>query len=214
MAANPQPAIDPAMAPAPATHQHKGLFAWRHCVDCQRAYVKAHDGIDVPPPPGYPGAAGMPGQGQTIVTGPMVVNDPHAAGYAVVGPGADGAEAAPGYAVVGGPASGAEPVPIGMARATQNPWTDPRMAATAHRPGAGPYDPAVVPSSLPPAQSAMSGPGHDRPHVISHMLGLPMIGKLRRERAEKRREHHASIAYGDATQTLKELPASMVYGRR
>jgi hypothetical protein len=32
-------------------HQHKGLFGRRHCVECQRAYVKAHDGVDVPAPP-------------------------------------------------------------------------------------------------------------------------------------------------------------------
>ena len=32
-------------------HTHKGLFGRRHCVECQRAYVKAHDGVDVPAPP-------------------------------------------------------------------------------------------------------------------------------------------------------------------
>ncbi len=34
-------------APQPAPHHHKGLFGRRHCVECQRAYVKAHDGVDV-----------------------------------------------------------------------------------------------------------------------------------------------------------------------
>ena len=34
-----------------AGHHHKGLFGWRHCVECQRAWVKKHDGVDVPPPP-------------------------------------------------------------------------------------------------------------------------------------------------------------------
>ena len=38
-------------APQPPAHHHKGLFGRRHCVECQRAYAKAHDGIDIPPPP-------------------------------------------------------------------------------------------------------------------------------------------------------------------
>jgi hypothetical protein len=198
-------------APAPQPHQHKGLFARRHCVECQRAAVQARDGVVVPPPPGYPGAPGMPVQGGMIVGSPVMVQDPHAAGYAVVGPGV-GQEMA-GYAVVGGGMPGAEPTPIGMARATQAPWVDPRMAA-APRPGAGPYDPAVVPSSLPPGQVAMSGPGHDRPHVVSHVLRLPKVGRHWQERQDRRREQHASIAYGEKEQKVSELPASMVYGRR
>src|SRR5262249_51808305 len=161
-----------------APHQHKGLFGWRHCVECQRAYVKAHDGVVVPPPPG------MVVQGGTIVPGSMVVHDPRAGGYTMVGPA--GFEEAPGYAVVGGPATGADPTPIGVARAPQNTWPDPRMAAVAHRPGNGQYDSAVVPSSLPPGQVAMSGPGHDRPHVISHLFGIPKLGRHRREREEQR----------------------------
>ena len=40
----------PAAAPA-KPHKHKGLFGARHCVECQRACVKKHDGVDVPPPP-------------------------------------------------------------------------------------------------------------------------------------------------------------------
>ena len=35
----------------PQPHHHKGLFGRRHCVECQRADVKAHDGVDVPAPP-------------------------------------------------------------------------------------------------------------------------------------------------------------------
>jgi hypothetical protein len=214
MPAYPQgaPMAMPMPASAAAPHQHKGLFARRHCVECQRAYVKAHDGVVVPPPPGYPGAPGMPVQGGMVVNGPGVVWDPHAPGYAVVGPGV--VEEAPGYAVAGGGMPGAEPTPIGMARATQNPWADPRMAAVAPRPGAGPYDPSVVPSSLPPAQVAMSGPGHDRPHVVSHILGIPKLGRHWQERQDRRREQHASIAYGEKDQKVGELPASMVYGRR
>jgi hypothetical protein len=199
------------MVPAAAPHQHKGLFGWRHCVECQRAYVKTHDGVDVPPPPGHPGAMGMPVQGGTIVSGPIVINDPRAAGYAVVGPGVG--EEGTGYAVVGGLAPG-DPTPIGVARATQNPGADPRMAAMPARPGTRPYDPSVAQSSLPPAQVAMASQRHDRPHVVSHLFGVPILGTHRREREEKRRVQHAAVAYGESNQKVAELPASMVYGRR
>jgi hypothetical protein len=80
-------------------------------------------------------------------------------------------------------------------------------------PGVGPYDPAVVQSSLPPAQVALAGPGHDRPHVIGHLLGFPKFGQHRREREEKAREKHASIAYGQSSANVTELPASLVYGK-
>ena len=52
------------MAPPQAQaqpHHHKGLFGRRHCVECQRAYVKSHDGVDVPAPP--PARAGDAGPG-------------------------------------------------------------------------------------------------------------------------------------------------------
>ncbi len=203
--------------PTPAKHHHKGLFGWKHCVECQRARVKAHDGVEIPPPPS---PSGMIYQGQVISTSPVIVGDPHGmivngsqeTGYTVVGPG--GPEDMTGYAVVGGPAPSAEPAPIGLARGGQNPWADPRMAAMAPRPGgAGPYDPSVVPSSMPPAQSAVAGPGHDRPHIISHILGLPLMGTHRRQREEREREKHAAIAYGDPKQKVTELPSSMVYGK-
>jgi hypothetical protein len=60
----------------------------------------------------------------------------------------------------------------------------------------------------------MSGPGHNRPHVISHVLGLPIVGKRHEKREEKKRETHAMEAYGDAKGPVNDLPASMVYGRR
>src|SRR5262249_55233304 len=161
---------------------------------------------------GERGAGGMRGEAGMSVNGPGMVSNPYGGGYAVVGPG--GPEEAPGYAVVGGGMPGADPTPIGVARATQNPWADPRMAAAAHRPGAGPYDPAVVPSSIPPGQVAMSGPGHDRPHVVSHVLRIPKMGRHWQAHQDRRREQHAAIAYGEKDQKVSELPASMVYGRR
>ncbi len=211
------PAAPVEHSPAPAKHHHKGLFGWKHCVECQRACAKARDGVDIPPPPIQ---SGMIYQGQVIGTSPRIMGDPHGvvvneseeAGFAVVGPG--GPQDSTGYAVVGGPAPSAEPTPIGLARGTQNPWADPRMAAMAPRRGAGgPYDPAVVPSSLPPAQSAMAGPGHDRPHILSHLFGLDGFGRYRREREEQAREKHAAVAYGDPNQKVTELPSSMVYSK-
>jgi len=222
------PAVVEEVSPQPPPHQHNGLFAWRHCVICQRARAKAESGVNVPPPPSLGPAAGVhdhamiaPGatcptcQGQVVMMGPNTVIDNHTPGYAVVGgPGAMPGADAPGYAVVGGPAGpGADPAPIGVARNSQPTWAGSRMAAVGPRPGSSPYDPAVVPSNLPPGQVALSGPGHDRPHIISHVLGFPKLGQLRREREEKERQKHASIAYGESSRSVTELPASMVYNK-
>jgi hypothetical protein len=218
-------------SPQPPPHKHNGLFGWRHCVICQRARAKAESGVDVPPPPSLGPAAGMQGpvagvhdhvmlapgaacsacQGQVVVTGPTTIIENPAPGYAVMGAPAG---AAPGYAVVGGPAGlGADPAPIGVARNSQPPLADPRMAAAGPRPGASPYDPAVVPTSLPPSQVALAGPGHDRPHIIGHILGFPKLGQHRHEREEKERQKHAAIAYDQVNRPVTELPASMVYNK-
>jgi hypothetical protein len=206
-------------------HRHKGLFGWRHCVECQRAYVKSHDGIDIPPPPALGPQAGMHGQvvalqpgnctvceGMPVGPGMVVSGDPHAPGYAMVG-GPGMMQDAPGYAVVGEAAPGAGPSPIGVSRGQQVAWANGAMAARGMQGGAGPYDPAVVPTSIPPAQVALEGPGHDRPHIISHLFGLPIVGHHRREREEKAREKHASIAYDQPNRQVTELPASLVYGK-
>ena len=196
-------------------HHHHGLLGRRHCVECQRAYTRKHDGVDVPPPPGYPGGPPMTANG-VVVSGPVVVGEhiagpAGAPGYAVAG----GPEDAGGYAVADIGAAGAEPTPIGVARGAQHMMADPRMAAAAMpRPGAGSYDPAVMPTSVPAAPAPMSGPGHNRPHVISHIFGLPKVGKLHQERVEKRRSQHAAIAYGDPNQKVVELPASAVYSQK
>jgi hypothetical protein len=87
------------------------------------------------------------------------------------------------------------------------------MAAAGPRPGAGAYDPSVVPTAIPPAQVALQGPGSNRPHIIGHLFGFPQFGKIRREREDKQREKHASIAYDQPGAKVTELPASMVYGK-
>ena len=152
--------IADASKPASAPHRHKGLFGWRHCVECQRAHVKQHDGVEVPPPPGPPMMAGMATQGEMIVNGPMVITDSHGtvikdsqeAGFAVVGPGGD--VSAPGVAVVGGSGPAGEPTPIGVARGGQNPWADPRMAAMA---------PVPAPARMTPRSSRPASPRRRRP---------------------------------------------------
>lgn len=221
----------------PPPHKHHGLFGWRHCVECQRAYAKARYGVDVPPPPSF--VPGMAMQGQVVVapgtrcatcegavvSGPVMAADPHAPGYTVVGGPAVVAGEAPGYAVAGGGVAmsgapgyaavggaGPEPAPIGVARSTQPQWANPSMAAYGARPGAPGYDPAVMPSSIPPPQDALPSPGHPRPHIIGHLLGFPDFGARRRAQEEKARAKHAAIAYDQTNTPVNELPAAMVYG--
>ena len=211
------------MAPAvqSAPHHHKGIFGRRHCVECQRAYAKAHDGVDVPAPPSLePGVQGQvisqgaycpTCQGNMVMSGPATGHEAPAPGYAVVG-GPAGGEV-PGYAVVGEAMVGSEPVPVGVSKMRTKNASDPRMAAMGGRPGSGPLDPAVVPTNLPPAQAAVVSSSGGRPHIISHLFGLPMMGAHRREREDREREKHASIAYGQNEQAVTELPASVVYGK-
>jgi hypothetical protein len=66
---------------------------------------------------------------------------------------------------------------------------------------------------MPPAQVALTGPGADRPHIISHLLGIPKLGRHRREREDQERQKHASIAYDQPAQQVNEVPASLVYGK-
>jgi hypothetical protein len=210
----------------PQPHHHHGLFGRRHCVECQRAYVKSHDGVDVPaPPPIETGAmvhshamATQAGscatcQGNAVVTGPVLTADAHAPGYAVVG-GADmmASAGAPGYAIVNETA-GQDPAPIGVSRATQAGYGDPRMAAMGPRP-AGSYDPSVRPTSIPAAPTPMQDAEHKKRYqIVAHVLGVPNFGYRRRAEEEKERQKHAAIAYGDSNAKVTEIPASMVYGK-
>lgn len=213
-----RPGAMPPSSSAPATaavaetagHQHHGLFGARHCVECQRARVKKMDGVDIPPPPSYP--AGMPmAAGTTVVEGPVVMSEPGAPGYAVVGGSNE-----PGYATTDGMMPSSEPAPIGMARSSLSaaPAGDPRMAAMMARRTPGSYDPAVMATSVPPPPAPMPGVGHNRPHIISHMLRPSMYLMHHRESVDRRREKHAAEAYGTTSQPVNDLPASMVYSRR
>jgi hypothetical protein len=214
-----------AQAEQPKPHHHKGLFGRRHCVECQRAYVKSHDGIDIPPPPELGPMAGAPGhvhasqtencltcQGGVVVSGPTNVGDAHAPGYAVVNGSPTAGPDAAGYAVVGEALTGPDPSPIGVSRSRLAAGVDPRMNAMGPRTGAGPLDQSVVPTSMPPAQVALANPSSNRPHVISHLFGIPKFGQARRDRENAERQKHAAISYDQPNRAVTELPASVVYG--
>jgi hypothetical protein len=188
----------PAPAPTQAPHKHKrSLFGGEKlCPDCQRARVKAQDGVNVPPPPPLPGVVSSGGSctacgGHTH----MVLNgDPRSMMTA-------GGEAS-GYAVVGN-----DPTPIGEVQ--------PMLAGSRPTPGArggGPRDASVMMSGYSP--TPVKPDGVNRPHVISHLLGVSAIGRQSREaRARRKEERHASIAYGpQQTPPVNDLPARMVYG--
>jgi hypothetical protein len=192
------------------------------CTDCQRARVKAKDGVDVPAPPPVPsnivsvgderGRGARRGknaeecvacQQGTIVGAPVLMSANEAPGRAVVG------DVAPGSAVIGGAYPAAEPAPIG---AVQGPAANQKKGALAGL--RGKKDPSVATTSLA-APTPLPGPGHNPPHVIRHLFGLDAIGKRSAEQRERRaRERHASIAYGpQQAEAVTELPASMVYKR-
>jgi hypothetical protein len=224
-------AVPPQQVVQAAGHNHKGLFGWRHCVECQRAMAKKRDGVDVPPPPATIPAGAWNGQvvhtqgdaaacaacqGGVVVTGPVTVVESYPPGHALVGGPALVANAPPGYAVVGGsygPAmAGNDPAPVGVSASGQPLWNGPRMAQAGPRAGA--YDPSVMPSSMIPAQTALSNPSAGRPHIISHLFGFGGLSRHHREvRQDKAREAHASIAYSRPNEQVNELPASVVYDK-
>src|SRR5262249_7366685 len=144
--------------PAPHTHKRTFFGGEKLCPDCQRARVKAQEGIEVPPPPPVPGMVSTGGNCTTcgghthmVSTSPVTVMEGAplmAQGGMMVG--GDGA----GCAV-----AGADPPPIGPVQpqlATSIPMPIPRGAA-------GPRDASVMmssyaPTPIPPAPS-------NRPHV-------------------------------------------------
>jgi hypothetical protein len=221
----------PTEAPVPAMsrHDHKGLFGWRHCTECQRARAKARDGIDVPPPPS---AALPPG---TIVPGSVVYGHEHghqhghqhgqppvmlshvqegtcvaceqAAGTIVSGPAMSADPTVPGYASVGGPSGpgyasvggDAPPSPIGVARAHAGP-----AGISPGRPGFGTQDASIMPASaaIPAAPTPMGDTGPTRPHVLGHLFG---VSDLARERRERR---------GLKAQKLRDQHAAIAYDEK
>src|SRR5208337_5422558 len=228
-AAPPSEAVVPQAAKV-AGHHHKGLFGWRHCVECQREYAKKRYGVDVPPPPSTAQAA-MAGpivhdhnqgagcaacQAGTVVSGPVSVVESYPPGHAVVGGPVLAGNLPPGHAVVGGgPApAGVDPTPVGVSRAVQSQWNNPRLASMPPRAGVAPYDPSVKPSSTIPPQTGLDTQTTTRPHILSHLFGIGGISRhIREAREEQERDAHASIAYDAPSQPVNEVPAAAVYGK-
>ncbi|MGZ3384343.1 MAG: hypothetical protein ACXWNF_05330 [Isosphaeraceae bacterium] len=230
-AAPPSDAVVPQAAQV-AGHHHKGLFGWRHCVECQRAYAKKRDGVDVPPPPSTAAAAAMARpivhdhnhgapcaacQAGTVVSGPVSVVESYPPGHAVVGGPVLAGNLPPGYAMVGGGGpgpAGVDPTPVGVSRAVQSQWNNPRLASMPPRAGVASYDPSVQPSSMIPPQTALDSQTSTRPHILSNLFGIGGISRhIRESREDKERDAHASIAYDTPSQPVNEVPASVIYGK-
>lgn len=120
---------------------------------------------------------------------------------------------APGHAVVGGEevnfvSNGVDPTPIGVVQ--------PRLASAMPAPSSAPrgaMDPAVMAASATVSEPVGMAKAN-RPHVISHLLGLSDFGRERAERRERQtRESHAMIPYGQAPEAIHDVPASVVFGR-
>ena len=151
------------------------------------------------------------------MTGPVTVVESYPPGHAVVGGPCLAGNSTPGYAVVGEGTVRRWLVQIRPRSAFRGPASPTGMPPGWPRPDrgrAGAYDPAVMPSSMIPAQTALSNPSAGRPHVISHLFGIGGISRHRREaRQERDREAHAAISYSPPNEPVNELPASMVYGK-
>ena len=115
----------------------------------------------------------------------------------------------PGHAVIGAGGENTvegEPAPIGMVA--------PRMASAPTPPAAGPgtRDPAVGMSAFSP--SPLKPAGANRPHIVSHLLGLSGIGRDAHDaRVRRKEETHAAISFGPQDSPVTDVPASTVYGR-
>ena len=212
----PQMASDPTGLGIPRVQKAKKAGAVRPehlCANCLRQKLMAAEkGVRIPPAPALPpGRVAKDGLCTRCGSPLAVVYTPRPAGSAfatrpVELAGHEGVgRAVVGDEPVGYAASGSEPAPIGMSAT--------RLAsAPVSAPGAGPRDPAVMPTSA--ASDPLSLPGANRPHIISHLFGLDGFGKERSKANERKRiQQHASISYGAATQTIDELPASVVYGK-
>ncbi len=207
----PPPSSPYAAAPMNGTivHQHNGAVP---CAACQAGAVVSGPVTVVE---SYP-------PGRAVVGGPVTIVESYPPGRAVVGGPMMAGNLPPGYAVMnGGPAmAGADPTPVGVSRAAQAQaqvqaqWNNPRLASVPPRPGAGAYDPSVMPSSMIPAQTALDTQTATRPHILTHLFGIGEIRRhIRDTREDRGRDAHASIAYDAPTTPVTQLPASVVYGK-
>lgn len=216
----------PIPAPGPynagkSAHKVKKKKVERLCAECLRAKVKKEQGIIMPPAGPLP--AGVPvkgmectkcGRATVVDSGPRVPSTtlPGRTPSGKVGgamvfeaPGRAVVSDAPPVAVV---SNGLDPAPIGVV----GPRVAGMMPNPSNRPGL--RDPAVMPSSME-ASEPVGMSGFRRPHIITHLLDLDMVGRHRsEERARRKRDSHASISYDQSVNTVNDLPLSAVYGRR
>ena len=140
------------------------------------AWAKKHDGVDVPPPPSTLPAGVIPGQvvhdhgtaatcsaceAGAVVTGPVTIVEslrPDTRSWA----GRRWLELPARLcgSWTGGPGDGRWQTRLRSAwrERASRAGNGPRMAAGGPRPGSSPYDPAVMPSSMIPAQTALDSP--------------------------------------------------------
>ncbi len=201
--------------PAPGPYNATSTAKWKKkkaehlCAECLRAKVKKEQGIIMPPagplPPGMPvkgSECTKCGRPTLVDTGPKVPS-PTLPGTAL-------AYDAPGRAVVGElpmlASNGVDPAPIGV--------VGPRVAGMMPNPSRGLRDLAVMPTAMEAPEPA-GLPEFHRPHIISHLLDIDLVGRHRKfEREQKKREKHAMISYDQSVNTVNDLPMSSVYGRR
>lgn len=184
------------------------------CAECLRQKVMAAEkGVRISPAPALPpGRVAKDGLCTRCGAPSAVVYTPRPAGSAFASRPVELAvndgvgRAVAGDEPVGYATSGSEPAPIGMAAS--------RLAsAPVSGPALGSRDSAVMPTSA--ASDPLTPPGANRPHILSHLFGVDGIGKDRARANERKRvQQHASISYGAQTQTVDELPASVVFGKR
>ena len=97
--------------------------------------------------------------------------------------------------------AGADPAPVGVSRAGLHPGKRPPDGRGAPRPGAGLYDPSVMPSSMIPAQTGLTGSlGRQTPR------DQPSLGRRRRSAASTARTGTASR--GNATRRFPTIRRS------
>jgi hypothetical protein len=171
----------------PKVKRHKHWYrSVRVCPNCMAAQQAANGGQPLTGPPMV--VAGVPGCAGCEALAAAV---PH--------PAAGGMDQ--GYAVAGG----GDPAPVGVMQASFSPSSG----------GAPGYAVAGGAQQLSNSPAPFAGPipGHNRPHIISHILFMPTSGGWWAEQKEKKRAAHAAIPYGTESASVTEVPANVVYGR-
>ncbi len=185
----------------------------RLCGDCLRAKLMAEKGVSVSSPPALPPGTPVRGGSCTRCGRPaMVLSGANIPSRSMPTSNVGMAYEAAGHATTGDEgatfvSNGVDPAPIGVMQ--------PRLASATpmSAPAAGSMDPSVMAASATVSEPAGMAKAN-RPHVISHLLGISDIGRERGERRERRtRESHASIPYGQAPAPVADVPASVVFGR-